>query len=139
MSGKLTGNEAMSDKLKMHAVYLEKIKETGSRIRAKAPKVGILDEFRDFLKEYKVTGLAIAFIMGSAATTLVQSLVNNVVMPLITPFVPKGGWQTATFSMGPIQIGWGAFLSAFINFVILAAVVFMVAKFVLREEKVTKK
>ena len=99
----------------------------------------IMHEFREFIKEYKVMGLAIAFIMGAAATTLVQSLVNNIVMPLITPFIPGGAWQTATFSMGPIVIGWGAFVGALINFIIIALVVFFVAKFVLKEEKVTKK
>jgi large conductance mechanosensitive channel len=99
----------------------------------------IMHEFREFIKEYKVMGLAIAFIMGSAATTLVQSLVNNIVMPLVTPFIPGGAWKEATFSMGPIVIGWGAFLSALINFIILALVVFFVAKFILKEEKVTKK
>lgn len=101
--------------------------------------MGVIKEFRDFLKEYKVVGLAIAFIMGMASTTLVQSLVNNIIMPLITPFVPGGGWQTATFSLGSIVISWGAFLGALINFIILAFVVFMIAKFVLKEEKVTKK
>ncbi|VVB79261.1 Large-conductance mechanosensitive channel [uncultured archaeon] len=101
--------------------------------------MGVMHEFRDFLKEYKVVGLAIAFIMGLAATTLVQSLVNNIIMPLVTPFVPSGGWAAATFKMGPIVIGWGSFLGALINFIILAFVVFAVAKFVLKEEKVTKK
>lgn len=93
----------------------------------------------DFLKEYKVIAIAIAFIMGFAATTLVQSLVNNVIMPIITPFIPGGNWQAATFSIGPIVIGWGAFLSAVINFVIIALVVFIIAKKVMKEGKVTKK
>lgn len=101
--------------------------------------MGMLSEFKDFLKEYKVIGLAIAFIMGVAATTLIQSLVNNVIMPLITPFIPDGAWQTATFSIGPIVIGWGAFLGAFINFTIIALVVFIIAKKFFKEEKVTKK
>jgi large conductance mechanosensitive channel len=52
--------------------------------------MGMMSEFKQFLKEYKVMGLAIAFIMGVAATTLVQSLVNNIIMPLITPFIPGG-------------------------------------------------
>ena len=64
-----------------------------------------MQEFNDFLKQYKVIGLAVAFVMGLAATTLVQSLVNNVIMPIITPFIPGGAWQTATFTMGPIVIG----------------------------------
>ena len=101
--------------------------------------MGILKEFKDFLNEYKVIGLAVAFIMGAAATALVQSLVSNIIMPLITPFIPNGSWQTATFNIGPIVIGWGAFLGALINFIILAFVVFLIAKMVLKEDKVAKK
>ena len=101
--------------------------------------MGALKEFKEFIKEYKVLGLAIAFIIGAAATTLVKSLVDNVIMPIITPFIPGGAWQTATFSMGPIVIGWGAFLGALINFVIMAWVVFIIAKKLLKEEKVEKK
>ena len=96
-------------------------------------------EFKDFLKEYKVIPLAIAFIMGVASTALIQSLVNNLIMPLVTPFIPGGGWQTATLKLGPIVIGWGALLGALINFVIIALVVFIIAKAILKEEKVTKK
>jgi large conductance mechanosensitive channel len=99
----------------------------------------LLEEFREFLMEYKVIGLAVAFIMGVAATNLVQSLVNNIIMPIVTAFIPNGDWQNATLQIGPILLKWGAFLSALINFVILAFVVFMIAKIVLKEEKVTKK
>jgi large conductance mechanosensitive channel len=101
--------------------------------------LSVVHEFKDFLKEYKIVGLAIAFIMGAAATELVKSLVNNVVMPIITPFIPGGAWQTATFKMGPIVISWGAFLSSLIYFIILAFVIFLIAKFVFKEEKVGKK
>jgi large conductance mechanosensitive channel len=84
-------------------------------------------------------GLAVAFIMGIAATALVQSLVNDIIMPIITPFIPGGEWKTATLALGPILIKWGSFVSQLINFIILAFVVFMIAKFMLKEEKVTKK
>ena len=101
--------------------------------------MGIIQEFKDFLQEYKVMGLAVAFIMAVAATTLVQSLVNNIIMPIVGAVIPGGDWQTATFMLGTIKIGWGAFLGALINFVILAFVVFMLAKIVFKEEKVAKK
>jgi len=101
--------------------------------------MGIIHEFKDFLQEYKVVGLAVAFIMGAAVNDLVKSLVQNVIMPLITPMLPAGGWQTATITIGPFVIGWGPFLSSMINFIILAFVVFMIAKFMFKEEKVTKK
>ena len=101
--------------------------------------MGMLKEFKEFLYEYKVIGLAIAFIMGVAITALVQSFVNDIVMPIITPFIPGGAWQTATFSLGPVVISWGSFLGAVINFVIIALVVFLIAKKLLKEEKVGKK
>lgn len=99
----------------------------------------LLLEFKDFLQEYKVIGLAIALIIGTAATALVKSVVDNLVMPIITPFIPGGAWQTATFSIGPIVIGWGALLGAIINFLIIAWVVFLIAKMLLKEDKVAKK
>jgi large conductance mechanosensitive channel len=101
--------------------------------------MGMLREFNEFIKEYKVMPLAIAFIMGAAITTMIQSLVNDVIMPVITPFIPGGEWKTATLVIGPIVIKWGSFLGALINFIIIALVVFMIAKMILKEEKVTKK
>ncbi len=101
--------------------------------------MGMIQEFKDFLTEYKVIGLAIAFIMGAAITDLVKSLVNNVIMPVLTFFIPGGEWQVATLTLGTIVISWGAFLAALINFIIIALVVFMIAKAVLKEEKVAKK
>jgi large conductance mechanosensitive channel len=101
--------------------------------------MGVLQEFKDFLMEYKVIGLAVAFIIAAAATALVTALVNDIIMPLVAPFIPGGDWQSATLSVGPVILKWGAFLSAVINFVILAFVVFALAKMVLKEEKVTKK
>jgi large conductance mechanosensitive channel len=105
----------------------------------KKVKKGLIKEFLEFLKEYKVVGLAIAFIMGVAATALVKSLVDNLIMPIITAFIPGGEWKLATFHIGPIVIGWGAFLGEAINFIIIALVVFLIAKAVLKEEKVSKK
>ena len=96
-------------------------------------------EFLEFLKEYKVVGLAIAFIMGVASTALIKSLVDQIIMPIITAFIPGGAWRTATLKFGPIVLGWGPFLGELINFVIIAFVVFVVAKKILKEEKVTKK
>lgn len=101
--------------------------------------MGFMQEFMEFLKEYKVIGVAVAFIMAAASTSLVNSLVNDIIMPIITPFIPGGGWQEATVSIGPIVLKWGSFLAQIINFVILALVVFMIAKKLLKEEKVVKK
>lgn len=101
--------------------------------------MGIVKEFKEFLREYKVIGLAVAFIMGAAVNDVVKSLVDNVIMPVIAVVLPEGNWQTATAAIGPINIVWGAFVASLINFIIIAFVVFMIAKMVLKEEKVAKK
>lgn len=101
--------------------------------------MSLMSEFKEFLYEYKVIGLAIAFIIGVAATQLIQSFVNNILMPVITFFIPGGEWQNAKLILGPIVITWGQFLADLIYFIIVAFLVFIIAKKVLKEEKVTKK
>lgn len=101
--------------------------------------MGLISEFKEFLYEYKIIGLAVAFIMGVAATSLIKSLVDNIVMPIITAFIPGGEWRNAKLVIGPVVISWGPFLSDLIYFIIVAFVVFLIAKMVLKEEKVTKK
>jgi len=76
--------------------------------------------------------------MGIASTAFIKSFVDNIVMPIIRPFVPGGAWETATLQVGPIVLRWGAFLGELINFIIIAFVIFIIAKKVLKEEKVTK-
>jgi large conductance mechanosensitive channel len=60
-------------------------------------------EFFDFLREYKVVSLAIAFIMGGASTSLVNSLVNDVIMPIFQPLM-SSEWREAIFTVGPVKI-----------------------------------
>ncbi len=101
--------------------------------------MGLMQEFKDFLTEYKVVGMAVAFIMGAAVTALVTSLVANIIMPIVALVLPNGDWQSAMLVIGPLKLGIGAFVAALINFIIIALVVFMIAKMVLKEEKVAKK
>ena len=96
-------------------------------------------EFKDFLKEYAIIGMAIAFVMGGATKELVNSLVKDILMPFLVPAIPGEAWQEASFTIGTIVIKWGSFLSAVINFAILALVVFFIARKILKEEKVKKR
>jgi len=101
--------------------------------------MGMMKEFMDFLKEYKVIALAIAFIIGGAATVLVSSFANNIIMPLIQPLMGSVNWRTAVLELGPFKFTYGLFLADLINFIIIALVIFLIAKWVLKEEKVAKK
>lgn len=92
-------------------------------------------EFMKFLKEYGVIGLAIGVIIGSKAGELVKSIVDGLLMPIIGLVLPSGDWQQLV--VGPFQIG--IVLAALINFVVVAFIVFMFAKQVLKEDSVSKK
>lgn len=119
----------------------------------KLKKPGIIAEFQEFLNKYGVIGLAIAFIIGAAATALVQAVVADVLMPIIGLLLPGGDWQNARFiypalpagvdvkdaPKGTLVIAWGHLLNALIYFLIVAAFVFVVAKVVLKESSVAKK
>ena len=100
-----------------------------------------MSEFMKFLKEYGVIGLAIAVIIGGKAGELVKALVDGILMPLVNPILATAGgnWQTSTVDLGPFHFAIGAVLSAFINFVVVAYLVFWFSKKVLKEETVTKK
>ncbi|MEK7103464.1 MAG: MscL family protein [Patescibacteria group bacterium] len=102
------------------------------------PPQSFWTEFKAFIKEYQIVGLALAFIMGGASQSLVRSLVENMIMPFVQILVPDG-WREATLIWGPLMLKWGAFLAEVINFIILALVVFLVAKKLLKEEKIAKK
>jgi large conductance mechanosensitive channel len=95
--------------------------------------------FIAFLKEYGIIGLAIAVIIGAAVGKLVGSFVGDIVMPIVTFFIPGGNWREATLALGPIVLKLGSFIGNIIDFVIIALVVYLMAKWILKEEKVTKK
>lgn len=107
-----------------------------------ATQLTIIAEFREFLDEYKVMGLAVAFIIGTALTALVAALVSDILMPVINPVLAATGsdWRSASLNVGSqISIKYGDFLGQLLNFVIIAFVVFLIAKYLMGEKKVTKK
>ena len=96
-------------------------------------------DFIMFLKQYGVIGLAIAVIIGGKANALVTALVDGVLMPIVTSFLPSGGWRTATLDVGPVHFLLGPVLGSGVDFLIVAWLVFWFSKKVLKEETVTKK
>jgi large conductance mechanosensitive channel len=96
-------------------------------------------EFIAFLKQYGVIGLAIAVIIGGKANALVTALVDGVLMPIVTFFLPGGSWRTATLDVGRVHLVLGPVFGSAIDFLIVAWLVFWFSKKVLREETVAKK
>lgn len=104
--------------------------------------VGLFQEFRAFLDKYGVLGLAIAFIIGAALTALVQAFVKGLVMPILNPIFAATGtdWRTSAQFIGPFgPFLFGEVLYAIIYFLVIALFVFLVAKYLLREQQVAKR
>ncbi|MBM4186956.1 MAG: large conductance mechanosensitive channel protein MscL [Gemmatimonadetes bacterium] len=92
-------------------------------------------EFMAFLKNYGVIGLAIGVVIGGKVNELVGSIVEGLINPIIG--MATGGADFTTLTAGPFAIG--KVITALINFLIVAFLVFWFAKKVLREETVAKK
>jgi large conductance mechanosensitive channel len=84
----------------------------------------MLKEFRDFLLRGNIVELAIAFVMGVAFAAVVNSLVNNLVMPIIAMIIGKPNFNDLTFTINDAVFRYGAFITDVIAFVAIAAAVF---------------
>ena len=93
---------------------------------------GFVNEFVEFLKKYQVIGLAVAFIIGAAATKLVTATVNDLIMPIIAVIVPGGDWRASVLDIGPVQFMIGDFVGNLIDFTIVALVIFLIVKFIMK-------
>jgi len=93
-----------------------------------APK-GMSAEFKAFLQNYKVLGLAVAFILGVYLGLLVQSLVKDLILPIIgIPLSSIGNLTTYSFTFDSQTFNIGDFLVAVITFIIVAFVIFLIVK-----------
>lgn len=96
-------------------------------------------EFVAFLKHYGVIGLAIAVIIGGKLNDLIGSIVNDLLMPLVFQPMLKAAQVDDIRQLSFHGILYGKVVGATIDFLIVALVVFLIAKFILKEETVSKK
>ena len=111
----------------------------------------MLSDFKEFIAKGNVMQLAVAFIIGGAFATIVKSLTDEVIMPIVGAVfggadfssyfillsVPEGfeGDVTdyaALKEAGAAMIGYGAFVTAVINFVILAFIIFLLVRYTMK-------
>ena len=122
---------------------LKKIREALEKAPPPVPPKGLWNEFKDFLKGYKVLGLAVAFVIGLYLGGVVQALVKDFIMPLIGLAIGGVNFSTlkvaipsTTFdASGNPPAGFtgqvfaiGDFLVALITFIIVAFIVFIIVK-----------
>ena len=98
----------------------------------------MLKNFREFVMRGNVLDLAVAVVIGAAFTLVVNSLVKDVLMQVIAAIVGKPDFSTLTFKLGKGVILYGNFLTALINFLIVALAMFVIIKVITSLQKLRK-
>lgn len=99
----------------------------------------MMKEFMAFLKQYGVVGLAIAVIIGGKLNLLVTSLVNDLLTPLILQPALNAAGVSKLENLSYNGVLYGKVLASTLDFMIVAFIVFLFAKKVMKEEVVAKK
>ena len=103
----------------------------------------VFGEFKEFVMRGNVLDLAVAVIIGGAFQTIVSSLCDDVITPFIQLIISKCigvdsiDEMTKVLNVGTIQLG--NFISAIINFLIMAVIIFFLVKFINRVMSIGKK
>lgn len=84
----------------------------------------MVKEFRDFLMRGNLVELAVAFVMGLAFAALINSLVDDLIMPIVAMIIGKPDFSSLTFTINDAVFRYGAFITAGITFVATAAAIF---------------
>ncbi len=84
----------------------------------------MLRELKDFLFRGNIVELAVAFVIGVAFATVVNSLVNNLVMPIVAMVIGKPDFSSLTFTINDAVFRYGAFITDVIQFAAIGAAVF---------------
>ena len=106
--------------------------------------MGLIKEFKEFAVRGNVIDLAIAVIIGAAFNKIVDSIIKDLIMPLIAALIGKPDFSQAYIAfvdvppgtplakaqeMGPV-FAYGNFLTVLVNFILLAFIVFMMVKYI---------
>ena len=85
-------------------------------------------EFKEFISKGNVLDMAIGVIIGAAFKAIVDSLVKDIITPILNIFLSGVNFSEWTLSLGPINFAVGNFINAVISFLIIAWVLFIIVK-----------
>lgn len=85
-------------------------------------------EFKEFISRGNVMDMAVGIIIGGAFTSIVSSLVNDIINPLLGLFGGMNFDQLHVKLLGEVTLNYGKFITAVINFLIMALVIFLIIK-----------
>lgn len=87
----------------------------------------LFKEFKEFAMRGNVLDMAVGVVIGAAFKAIIDSVVNDLISPLIG-IIFKSDFSALTFTIGDVTFGYGSFLTAVINFLIVAFVLFVIVK-----------
>lgn len=87
-------------------------------------------EFKEFATKGNVVDLAIGVIIGGGFQKIVNSLVNDIIMPFISIFTGKIDFNDMMFTIGNTSIKYGSFITNVVNFLIIAFCVFLLVRYI---------
>ena len=89
---------------------------------------GFLAEFKTFIARGNVMDMAVGVIIGGAFSNITNSLINDIVMPLLGIFTSSVSFAERSVNIGPAVVTYGNFIQAILTFLIMAFVVFCLVK-----------
>lgn len=96
----------------------------------------MLKEFKEFAMKGNVIDLAVGVIIGTAFQKIVNSLVNDVIMPCISLLTGKIDFSNMAFTIGDVSVKYGSFITTIVNFLIISFSVFLLVKYVNKLNKI---
>lgn len=87
-------------------------------------------EFKEFAFKGNALELAVGVVIGTAFQTIIKSLVNDIIMPLFSALIGNVDYSEWAWTIGNTKIPYGSFISAVINFLLVAFSLFLVVRYV---------
>lgn len=88
----------------------------------------MLKEFREFIMKGNVIDLAVAVIIGAAFGAIINSLVNDILMPIIGAILTGIDFSSLAITVGAANIAYGKFINAVVLFLIVAFILFLIVR-----------
>ncbi len=97
--------------------------------KKKNKKKSMLKEFKEFALKGNIVDMAIGVVIGGAFQKIVNSLVNDIIMPAISILTGKVDFSDMVLTVGNASIKYGNFITAVVDFLIIAFSIFLVVKY----------
>lgn len=91
--------------------------------------------FKDFIAKGNILDLAIAFVIGAAFKAIVTSMVNDIIMPLITTLTGKANFNDLIWIVNSAEIRYGSFIQQIVEFMIIAFSIYAAVNLVIRRKE----